>query len=305
MKLFYPVTIIFCILFVGSNLYLVNRQFREAHPGMIISPLSDTVAAVLPSATVKPRSDMLKKIIDKSMAGSRSTYGVVVKNLETGENYSVNAHRSFEPASLYKLWVMATVFNQIENGFLKLTDTLSQPVSVLNDNFGIDPENAEQTEGTITQTVEESLKSMITISDNYSALLLSDRIKNSTVKKYLVDHGFTESSLGEPPVSTPSDIAQFLEKLYLGNLANPENTQTMLNFLKEQTLNSKIPRYLPVNTVIAHKTGEINSYTHDAGIVYLDKNPYIIVLMSEGDDTVGAEERIAGISKAVYDYFSR
>ena len=77
----------------------------------------------------------------------------------------------------------------------------------------------------------------------------------------------------------------------------------MLQLLKIQKLNNKIPRYLPKDTVVAHKTGELDPFTHDAGIVYTPNGNYIIVVLSKSDDPDLAENRIADISKNVFNYF--
>ena len=42
----------------------------------------------------------------------------------------------------------------------------------------------------------------------------------------------------------------------------------MLELLKAQTLNDKLPKYLPDQVIMAHKAGELDDVSHDAGIVY-------------------------------------
>ncbi len=98
-------------------------------------------------------------------------------------------------------------------------------------------------------------------------------------------------------------LPSFLEKLYKGELGTPAHTGQMIEVMKKQTINHKIPKYLPQGTFIAHKTGEIGPYSHDAGIVYGRNGDYIIVVLSESEFPSGAEERIAAVSKAVYDVF--
>lgn len=245
----------------------------------------------------------LKKSVENALLDAGGTYGIVIKNLKTNESFYLNENRLFNPGSLYKLWVMATVYNEIEKGQLTEDKILSQDISELNSQFEIPPEAAEETTGTITLTVAQALNQMITISHNYAALLLIEEVKRSNVLNYLKDHGFKDSYVGDNPKSTPVEIALFLEKLYKGELANPENTTKMLDLLKNQTKNEKLPKYLPAGTIIGHKTGEIDFFSHDAGIVFSPKGDYIIVAMSETDSPFGAEERISNISKAVYDYF--
>ena len=240
------------------------------------------------------------------MEGTKGTYAVYVKNLKTGETFSLNESREFEAGSLYKLWTMATVFSKIETGEIEEDEELSQGIAVLNRKFGIDPELAEQTQGTITLTVNQALNQMITISHNYAALLLTEKVKLSTVAAYLKGNGFTNSKVGtdgSAPTTTALDIGRFFEKLNKGELGNPDSTTKMLDLLKSQKLNNKLPKNLEPNVVIAHKTGELGWFSHDAGIIYSEKGDYIIVAMSESPSPKGAEERIAQLSHNVFLYF--
>jgi beta-lactamase class A len=54
---------------------------------------------------------------------------------------------------------------------------------------------------------------------------------------------------------------------------------------------------------VAHKTGDISTVSHDAGIVFLPgRPPYAVALLAESDG--GADERMAAItavSRAVYE----
>lgn len=270
----------------------------------------------------------LKIAVESSLEGTKGTYAIAIKNLKTGETYFNNEHESFETGSLYKLWIMATVYKQIEKDKLTEDKVLSENIANLNVQFKIDPDSAEQTKGVIAFTVGEALNQMITISHNYSALLLTKEIKLSTVAQFLAENKFNESSIGtdnSEPKSTASDILLFYEKLYKQSMifsgeknsnefASPENARKMIALLKKQQLNDGLPVSLPDALEIAHKTGDIGWFKHDAGIVFMDdqspktssgKRDYIIVVMSQSDFPAGAQERIAFISKAVYDYFTR
>lgn len=253
-------------------------------------------------------SASLKEAVDKALEGTKGKYALVIKNLKTGENYYQNQDEVFDAGSLYKLWIMASVFKQIEEGKLTEDQVLSQSIETLNRKFGIDPELAELQEGGITQTVSLALQQMITISHNYSALLLTEKVRLSTVATFLKTNGFTLSKVGtegDAPITTASEMALFLEKLYNGKLGSEDSTNKMTELLKKQKLNKKLPKYLPPGIPIAHKTGELGWFSHDVGIVYLDKGDYVIVVLSESSSPSGAEERIAEVSKAVYEYFSK
>lgn len=257
----------------------------------------------------------LDKVVQTSLKDAKGEYAVAIKDLKTGESYSLNADKTFAAASLYKLWVMAETYRQIEKGQLKENEILSGGIADLNQTFEIASESAELQKGRISLPVQIALKRMITISHNYAALLLAERVKNSKISSFLVDYGFNNSKIGEEnegPTTTASDTLFFFEKLYKGQLTNKSSTEKMLNLLKDQELNDKLPKYLPAgrqglpkNVEIAHKTGEIDYFSHDAGIVFSPKGDYIIVVLSESDFPQGAAERIANLSKNVYKYFSR
>ena len=63
-----------------------------------------------------------------------------------------------------------------------------------------------------------------------------------------------------------------------------------------------IPSGLPSHATVAHKTGEISSVCHDAGIVYLpEREPYILAILTEVDTEASSRrDTVAKISEAVY-----
>lgn len=290
---FFVVTALF-----ATSFFLLKTLQVEAlkkTPTKIISPIV--------SEEPQPISnDALKQVVTASLTGTKGTYAVAIKNLATGETYVQNEHRIYQTASLYKLWVMLTVFDQIKQGKLKKDTILKDSVQSLNKRFNIASEEAELTEGTVTLSVNDALEKMITVSDNYAALLLTAHVRLSTVNQELVAYDFSESKL-DPPMATAADILKFYEKLYNGELIDKTNSQEMLDLLLRQQINDRIPKYLPDAVQIAHKTGELDGFKHDAGIVYTKNGDYIIVLLSRSDDPLAAAEREALLSKDVYNYF--
>ena len=299
-KLAHFLLIVFGVLvFVLSNISTENKKTvfisKENSP--------DRTTSITPTPTLY-QEGALKKVVEEQMKGAKGKYAIVVKNLRTGESYASLEHEKFESASLYKLWIMAVSFERINKGDLRKEQVLTDDIAKLNETFKIASEAAELTEGTVSFTVENALRQMITLSDNYAALLLSKTIRLSSVTEFLKRNSFRESKIGQPPQTTAFDIALFYEKLYRGELADQKDTNYMLALLKAQKLNNKIPRFLPEGTIVAHKTGELGTFSHDAGIVFGEENDYLIVVLSESNAPGGAEERIANLSSAVYHFFN-
>ena len=293
--------IVIILIVIPACLFIVSRIFPKEANKVFVSPLATSVSSVhqvIQSIT----KDRLAKVVDLSLAGTQGTYGIVIKNLKTGESYTRNENMKFDSASIYKLWVLGAVYEKIHNGELSGGEVLSRDATELNKMFDIASEAAELTDGTITMKVDDAIERMITVSDNYSALLLASKIRNSKISSFIEKQGFTDSSLGEPPETSPEDIALFYEKLYKGEIIDEQTSAEMLEILKRQQLNDVIPKYLPENIDVAHKTGEFDGYKHDAGIIY-GKDPILIVVLSESNSPQGAADRIADLSRNIFNYF--
>lgn len=239
--------------------------------------------------TDKPTSPNLASTVKDSMKDFEGKYGIFVKNLKTGETYEMDGREFFEAGSLYKLWVMEAVFKKIKEGKLKEDDNLGADVKDLNLQMGIATSEAELKEGQLQFTISSALEQMITISHNYAALMLLNKVGSS----------------GIPTKVTPKDVALFFERLYKGEIIDQDYSRKMVDILSRQEISDRVPKYLPEGTKIAHKTADFGFFEHDGGIVFSEGGDYIIVILTESSSPADADESIAQLSKAVYDYFSR
>lgn len=299
------VRLVILVFFISALVFFI---FRKQEGGLISPITSMLVNSNIPILNTDVDNTQLRLTVQDVLIDASGEYAIVISNLKSGESYSFNEHKVFDSASLYKLWVMGAVYEQIQSGVWREYTLLSESVEVLNRGFNIASESAELSEGTISMPVKTALERMITISDNYSAHLLSWKLKSSKIIEYMKAKGFAKSTLGSLdalPTTTAYDIALFFEKLNKGQLASTEYSQKMISLLKAQQLNNKLPKLLPKEIVIAHKTGELGLTTHDAGIVYSAKGDYIIVVLSKSSRPKDAEVVISQISKAVFDYFEK
>lgn len=303
------------LILIGLIIFLFNfliniYSFKKPIPNsFFISPLAKNIIyATTAYINSQENSINLEKIVKNVLKYDENNFGIVINNLKTGERYYLNKDKTFDTASLYKLWVMTVAYEQIEDRKIKLRDVLTDDVDSLNKKFNISTKSAELTEGTVSWPVQNALEQMIMISDNYSALLLSEKIGLSNVSDFLQKSNLLSSKIGNAdknPITTASDIGNFLVKLYNGELANTDDTNEMIRLLKNQQVNTKLSKNLPNDTVIAHKTGELDGFSHDVGIVYTEKGNYIIVMLSKADNVFDANNKIAEISKEVYEYFTK
>jgi len=237
---------------------------------------------VLPA--ISPIKGTLQSLLDSFAAPDRDMWGIVVKNLQTGETASINADRQITSASLYKLFVAQGVY--------KAVDTASLSYS----------QNAGSGTGF---NVQACLNRMITFSDNDCGRALGTLVGWDALNPGLAAAGFTGTDMSNPVQQTSAhDVGLLLDRLYSGTLASPNSSAQFLGLLKAQQVNNRLPVGLPAGTVIAHKTGDLDGYVHDAGIVYGPKSNYLVVVTSGSWSGPGdAPARIADLSARLYNYF--
>ena len=74
--------------------------------------------------------------------------------------------------------------------------------------------------------------------------------------------------------------------------------------MDESDFEERIPKLLPKDVKVYHKTGDEIGFIHDVGIVDLPDKPYYIgVLTSDVKDEAAVKEAIAQVSKLTFDNF--
>jgi beta-lactamase class A len=79
-----------------------------------------------------------------------------------------------------------------------------------------------------------------------------------------------------------------------------------LRILFAQEFKSMIPAKLPKDSRVAHKTGEISTHCHDAGVIYLPgRKPYVLAILTEhGPEAVKRNRAVAELSAAVFRFIA-
>lgn len=253
----------------------------------------------------------LKSIIEADLKDKEGEYSVFVKSINnSAEEYAVNEENIFPAGSLYKLFLLAAAFQAIENGEITEDNQVTVSSGHLEEVLGfVDFGYETLGDDSVTYTVSELLERIATISDNYAAVMLAEKLGWDKVRAQVDKIGASKTVIKDPISTTSKDVALFFEKLYLGKVVSPEASQKIIDLLSRSRLNDRIPARLPKGLKIAHKTGELSRIRHDAGIVFLpgktenEIDPYIIVLMSNSlkyeDDGV---ETLAKLSEDIYNY---
>ena len=86
-----------------------------------------------------------------------------------------------------------------------------------------------------------------------------------------------------------------------GYVTVQKSSDEMLNIMLEQQYRSGIPAGLPKAARVAHKTGNISTVHHDAGIVFVeDRKPYVLVILTQFPAETGRGTAVADVSRDIF-----
>lgn len=243
----------------------------------------------------------LERVVRNAIRGEEQHIAVVVKNLDDNRGTAIDSGRRFYAASLYKTWVLAEAFHQRAAGLLSFGERYR-----VTDFYESQALNEGELSACDEVSVEDALARMMRVSDNVAANLMLDRVGAGNVNRAMSGLGLTDSGFapdGSMP-TTAADMALLLEATQRGRVVSGQVSGEMLLFLGLESIDDRLPALLPAQTRIAHKTGNWDDATHDAGIIFSPGATYVIVVLTDyGYEDDGAS-LIARLSKAVYDYYN-
>jgi beta-lactamase class A len=249
--------------------------------------------------------------VDRNLDG---VMGVAIVDLTDGRKFSLHADDVFPQASSIKICVLAELYRQAQQGKLKLTDLYTVNSADLVQDSDI---MGGLTPGVTKITLRDLATMMVAVSDNSATNVLIDRVGMENVNAFLQSQGLKETKLrrkmmdlkaaseGRENVSSPNEMARLLEALYRGQILNKEMTEDFFKMLSTHK-DSWIPRNLPDDLKIANKPGALEGVRNDSGVIFVEKRPYILCVMTtylhrERD----GEEAISNVSLAAWRMFDR
>lgn len=299
--------------FIGQNFNNTSKtSFIESrHQGeyKYINPLLECDAA---SFSQNVALDHLKKntidTIDKLKKTNKiSLASVYYRDLNEGPWTGINEKEDFSPASLVKVPLMIAYFKAAETN----PDILKQIIPV-------DPTyvNEQSIIPIVTlspdqeYTVDELIARMIIYSDNQAYELLQKNIDNNIIVHTYTDLGIDITKAYTDPYSnfiSVKSYAAFFRVLYNASYLNQQFSEKALNLLSQiKYADGLVKGINNPQIIVSHKFGERTyletgeKQLHDCGIVYVPDNPYLVCIMTRGNDFSKLSFSIAEISKTIY-----
>ncbi len=292
----------------------------RTHTAVIALLLASTLVAQ--SAASAPA---LESRVRELITASGAEVAVAYRTLDGSRELLIDPDKPFHAASTMKVPVMIELFRQAHEGRLSLDDRL--PIrnefhsladgSTFALSVGDDSDAEVYAAVGQTLTLRQLCEAMITVSSNFAANLLIEKLGVANIQHTVkalggdgmqVLRGVEDQKafdLGLNNTTTALGLLVLLQRVAHGTAVDAQSDAAMIEILKRQKFNDAIPAGVPPGMPVAHKTGNITRIHHDAAIVFAQR-PYVLVVLVRGiEDQKKSAALMAGLSKAVYESNAR
>ena len=278
-----------------------------------VAPAKDSVAA--------SEVSLYRNVLKIKNEHTLENLGIAFYDAQTTIQWAYNGDHYFHAASTMKLAVLLGVFRQVERGDLALdapvhvrnrfTSIVNQEPFMLDLGRDADPDVYGHLGRTLT--IRELAYWMITKSSNLATNLLVEVVGVPTIQHALDEleidgvrilRGVEDQAAFEAGLNnevTANGLLKMLRLIADGRAYSKVASDEMLNIMLEQQYRSGIPAGLPKAARVAHKTGNISTVHHDAGIVFVeDRKPYVLVILTQFGADTARGAAVADVSRDIY-----
>ncbi len=250
----------------------------------------------------KELTNYLNNVIYKEDATHISVY---YRSLNNGPWFGIKEQEYFTPASLLKVPILIAALKKAE-----LDTALLNRKFPYKKSFETEYQNilgTEQIKLGNDYTFEQLLEYMIIQSDNEAKELIIQIISNDYIVNVMEELGLNLKSRDlNLDFVTVKEFSSFFRILYNASYLNRNMSEKALEMMSKTVFNKGINAKLPPEITVAHKFGERGyddvdfKQLHDCGIIYLKNSPYLLCVMTKGNNFDKLTNIIADISVIVY-----
>jgi beta-lactamase class A len=259
------------------------------------------------------KTQVINFIEHNKQEGKITSASVYLNDLNTGTHFEINPDELYDPASIMKVSLMLSYLKKAESNpdLLNKRYAFSKPSC---DNFKANVKDKTLEIGK-NYSVAELLEFMITYSDNEAFLILIENygnfdfnILNNEFDIPILTGDKFNLSKRRNFVANVNSMSRFFRVLYSATFLNRDMSQYALKLLSKSNYRNGILQGIDPSVTVAHKFGERIengvAQLHEFGIVYLQNRPYLIGVMTKGNDLSQLPEVLSGISAIAYREFS-
>ncbi len=282
-----------------------GHQVRQGGYSLINPLLECEIGGdILSKQFISFRYQIEKKVASLKSSGEVEEMSVYFRDLNNGVTIGVNQYEDFTPASLLKIPIMMAYLKQseLDSSILKKTYKYTDP-----EDHNVS-EHVKPIEAMVrgqSYTIDDLLYRMIAFSDNNALAILVQNLPLPIQDKVYRDLGITIPGVrGSDDFMSVTDYASFFRILYNASYLSKDSSQKALMMLSKVNFANGLRAGVPKDVPVANKFGERLTATaqqlHDCGIVYFKDHPYLLCIMSRGNNFDELAASIREISHLVY-----
>lgn len=248
-----------------------------------------------------------EKVLELKDEYSLDHISLYFRDMNNGPWIGINEKEEFSPASLLKVPVMIAFLREAQDdpSLLSKNVTIKEEDlnKILTPNIIFDNLLAVGNAYTFLEITE----SMIQKSDNTGVIVLLKNIKSNYLKEVFNSVGVPfKDTMTEVPVRV-KDYAGFFRILYNSSYLDRSMSEKALEILSKSRYMNGLRKGVPDEVIVANKFGErtnskeaSGTQLHDCGIIYYPERPYLLCIMTRGDNFKNQEKVIEELSRFVY-----
>ncbi|HLP18917.1 MAG TPA: serine hydrolase, partial [Chitinophagales bacterium] len=258
-----------------------------------------------PLNSVAQMQQKVLSYINNAKQQSKATFiSVYFRDLNFGPWMGIDELEKFSPANLLRVPVMIAALKRedAQPGFLKQ--------QVKYDGHQAEPANQSLASPLIkpgnVYSIQDLVDRMILNSDYEAKALLERQLEAGFVLTVMSDIGINTAGNIDSIAVSVRDYSGFFRLLYNATYLSRAMSEKALGILSTTNYDKGIAAGIPRGTQIAHKfsesaiTGSGQKQLHECGIVYLAGSPYLLCIMTRGNDSAELSHIISEISSLVY-----
>ncbi|MFN4254221.1 MAG: serine hydrolase [Saprospiraceae bacterium] len=279
----------------------VRRNDRK-----LIRPLTAVETPCLSTRLDPLRQEIAEVLAGFKNDGTVTEASVYLEDLERNEWTAVNEKLQFQPSSLIKVPVMMAFCRMAERtpGLLdaKIVAQLPSGTAPIPQTFGSKSITLGQ-----TYTLRELLRYVISYSDNTATVITNNYVDIPTVERVFTDLGLSKFNFFDKSsfYMTAKDYAVFLRAIFNATYLSETDSEFAADLMSQCDFDKGFRQVFPANARLFHKFGEGGDQNrgelHEAGVVYLNGSPYLLVVMTRGKSVQKLPKVIQSVAKAVND----
>ena len=270
-----------------------------------INPLLECEVGFNPQNSFGELRVTLEDVIDNLKSrGTIEEASIYLRDLNNGPYIGINDEEEFSPASLLKLPIMIAYYKQAERqpGYLNTKIKLNVEKDY---NSWESIKSSKYLKIGEEYTYDQYIDAMMLYSDNNAMAILSQQMSLALQDEVYKALGVTiPGSQGINDFMSVRQYASFFRILYNSSYLEPESSEKILQTLTTIEFKDGIRAGIPQGIAVSHKFGErvVNEriQLHDCGIVYLEDRPFLLCIMTRGDNLDELTGVIRDISAIIY-----